>query len=48
MQENEAFKRSAEYEDLFKITSFCISHCQTISKNNLTVHESNCLGTPYP
>jgi len=38
MQENEIFKRSAEIDDLFKITTFCISHCQTINKSNLTIH----------
>lgn len=38
------FKRSAEFEDVFKITSFCIAHCKTINKSNISVEQSKCLG----
>lgn len=43
MEQTESLKSNAETEDLFKSTSFCVGHCQTVNKGNLTVSEANCL-----
>jgi hypothetical protein len=44
MQHSEQFRFNSETEDGFKITSFCVQHCQTINKHALTVSDAACLG----
>jgi len=32
---------------MFKITKFCVAHCKTINKSNITLDEAKCLGISY-
>ena len=44
MQHTEQFKNNSEMEDTYKTITFCIDHCGTVNKSNLTVNDGKCLG----
>ena len=45
MQHTEHFRQNCELEENYKTVTFCIGHCRTVNKSNLTVNEAKCLGS---